>query len=119
MEKILNYAIICEVSKRPFKITKQVEELIKYRKISIDVIWWSDEGLKVPNSTIIFENDRAYVTRKRTGYTDKILIKVVRSNENFSIIQNYTTQELVDLGYSLEEIATMKNISIYDEIIIK
>ena len=102
-----------------FKITKQVEELIKYRKISIDVIWWSDEGLKVPNSAIIFENDRAYVTRKRTGYTDKILIKVVRSNENFSIIQNYTTQELIELGYTLDEIATMKNISIYDEIIIK
>lgn len=102
-----------------FKITKQVEELIKYRKISIDVIWWSNEGLKVPNSAIIRENNNTYVTRKRTGYTDKILVKVVRNNENFSIIQNYTTQELLELGYTSDEIGTMKNIGIYDEVIIK
>ena len=100
------------------KIDKQVEELIKYRKISIDVIWWSDSGLKVPNSAIIRDGDLTYVTRKRTGYTDKILIKVVRSNESFSIIENYTTQELAELGYSLEEITNMKSIGIYDEIIL-
>lgn len=100
------------------KITKQVEELIKYRKISIDVIWWSDSGIKVPNSAIIREGDLTYVTRKRTGYTDKILVKVVRNNENFSIIENYTADELSELGYTLEEITAMKSIGIYDEIIL-
>ncbi len=36
-----------------FRINKAVEDLISYRKISIDVIWWSYSGLKVPNSAII------------------------------------------------------------------
>ena len=41
-----------------FKITKDVEYLINYRKISIDIIWWSASGLKVPNSSIITEGDK-------------------------------------------------------------
>ena len=39
-----------------FQITNQIEELIKYRKISLDIIWWSYEGWKVPNSSILTEN---------------------------------------------------------------
>ena len=38
-----------------FKINKAVQELISYRKITIDVVWWSYEGLKIPNSALIQE----------------------------------------------------------------
>ena len=38
-----------------FKIDKEVEKLIAYRKIALDVIWWSYSGLKVPNSAIMQE----------------------------------------------------------------
>ena len=31
------------------KIERGVEELISYRKISFELIWWSETGLKVPN----------------------------------------------------------------------
>ena len=41
------------------KIEKGVEELISYRKISFDLIWWSENGLKVPNQAIVKENDLA------------------------------------------------------------
>lgn len=102
-----------------FKITKDVEYLISYRKISIDVIWWNASGLKVPNSSIITEDDKNYVIRNRVGYTDKILVKVEKKNENFAIITNYTTQELRDLGYTTNEISSMKSISLFDEIILK
>ncbi len=102
-----------------FKINKDVEELISYRKISIDVIWWSKEGLKVPNSAIIQENDLNYVLRNRIGYKDKILVKVLQKNENYAIIENYSTSELLELGYSEKEITSMKKIYIYDEIIIE
>ena len=54
------------------KITSKVEELISYRKISFDIIWWSDTGLKVPNASIIYDdNNNAYVIRNRAGYLDK------------------------------------------------
>ena len=33
------------------KIDKGVEELINYRKISFNIIWWSASGLKVPKSS--------------------------------------------------------------------
>lgn len=47
------------------KIEKQIEELINYRKISFDLIWWDDSGLKVPNQAIVKENDLDYVVRNR------------------------------------------------------
>lgn len=47
------------------KIEKQIEELINYRKISFELIWWDDTGLKVPNQAIVKENDLAYVVRNR------------------------------------------------------
>lgn len=102
-----------------FKITQDVEYLIGYRKISIDIVWWNASGLKVPNSTIITEDDKNYVIRNRTGYTDKILIKIEKQNESYSIIKNYTTQELREMGYTTSEISSMKSISLYDEIVLK
>lgn len=102
-----------------FKTNKAVQELMSYRKISIDVIWWSDSGLKVPNSAIIEEGGMQKVIRNRTGYKDEILVKVINSNKNYSIIENYSTKELLELGYEESEIRTMKSISLYDEILIK
>ena len=105
-----------------FKIEKNVEELINYRRMSFSIIWWSKSGLKVPNSAILYEekdNDQIpYVTRKRFGYEDKILIKVLKENEKYSIVTNYTSEELKEIGYTIEEIRKMYNITIYDEILI-
>lgn len=101
-----------------FKITKDVEELIEYRKINFDMIYWSYSGLKVPNSTLIEENGLNYVIRNRAGYTDKILVKVEKQNETYSIIEDYTTEELKELGWTSSEIVNKKSIGIYDEIIV-
>ncbi len=102
-----------------FKITKCVEKLIDYRKISFEIVWWSADGLKVPNSSIAKEEDKTYIVRKRVGYSDKILIKVLKESKNYSIIENYTSLELKELGYTVEEIRNMKTISLYDEILLK
>ena len=99
-----------------FKINKQVEELISYRKISLDVVWWSYSGLKISNSSIIQEGELTYVIRNRTGYKDKILVKILKQNQDYSIIRNYTTEELKALGYKKEQIISMKSIGIYDQI---
>lgn len=105
-----------------FKISKEVEELINYRKISFSIIWWSDSGLKIPNQAIKTEEKNgteiSYVVRTRIGYEDKIIIKILNKNEKYSIISKYTSEELSELGYTSSEIKTMPSISIYDEILI-
>lgn len=102
-----------------FKIEECVEKLINYRKISFEIIWWSANGLKVPNSSIIQKDDKNYIIRKRIGYIDNILVKVLKVSKNYSIIENYTSSELKELGYSTEEIKNMKNITLYDEILLR
>lgn len=105
-----------------FKIEKDVEELISYRKISCSIIWWNESGLKIPNQAISTENkngtEMSYVIRTRIGYEDKILIRILKSNERYSIVTKYTSEELKEIGYTSEEIMSMPNIAIYDEILI-
>ncbi len=99
------------------KINQGVENLSNYRKISLDIIWWEKEGLRVPNSSIIYENGLSYVIRTKNGMLNKILVKILKENDKYSIITNYKTEELKSIGYSGEQINTMKKISIYDEIL--
>ena len=99
------------------KIEKCVEKLINYRKISLDIIWWSESGLKIPNDAIKYEKeDLAYITRKRVGYTDNIYIKILKQSDKYSIIENYTNSELKEKGVSEEKIEKRRTISLYDEL---
>ncbi len=101
-----------------FKLENYTEELINYRKISFDIIWWDVSGWKVPNSAIKYEtDDLAYVIRKRVGYTDKIYVQVLKQGEKYSIIKNYESgKELLEKGVSNEIVDNRKKISLYDEI---
>lgn len=101
-----------------FKIDKDIAELLEYRKISLDVIWWKYTGLKISNSALIEENDKIYVERDKAGYVEKILVKVLRQNDTYSIVENYEDDELRELGYTEEEISEMSKIKLYDEILL-
>lgn len=104
-----------------FKIDEQVQEMISYRKVSFDIIWWSDSGKKVPNTALgkeqKGENEVSYIVRTRNGYQDKILVKVLRQNDKYAIVDNYTSSELKELGYTSEEIKVRKTLTLYDEIL--
>lgn len=104
-----------------FKVNQDVQDLISYRKISLDIIWWSDSGKKIPNESIARElkgeNEVPYVIRTRDGYSDKIYVKILRSNDKYSIVTNYTKDELKELGFTTEEIKLTKSLTIYDEIL--
>lgn len=106
-----------------FKVNQDVQDLISYRKISLDIIWWSDSGKKIPNESIAREqkgeNEVPYVIRTRDGYSDKIYVKILRSNDKYSIVTNYTKDELKELGFTTDEIKLTKNLTIYDEILKK
>lgn len=101
-----------------FKITDEVEELIPFRKIQVEVIWWSYEGLKVSNSAILEENDRSYIERSKGGYKEKIYVKVLRQNDTYSIVENYTAEELKQIGYDTKELEEKKELNVYDEILL-
>lgn len=100
------------------KIEKEIEELINYRKISFNLIWWDDSGLKVPNQAILKEDNLNYVVRNRAGYLNKILVKIKKQGEKYAIVESYTTDELKKLGFTNEEIVAYKKISLYDEILL-
>lgn len=112
-----------------FKITNGLEMLANYRKITFDIIWWSYDGLKVPNTALLEEDAKQgsnkaeqkinYLIRNRAGYTDKIPVKVLKQNSSYSIINNYETTELKsELGYTDAEIKQTKTIMLHDEILI-
>ena len=100
------------------KIEKDVQELTSYRKISLDIIWWSAEGFRIPNSAIKQVDGLDYVVRNRNGYYDKMLVKVLNQNEEYCIVREYTTEELKEIGFTNQEIYSMKNINLYDEILL-
>ena len=101
-----------------FKLNKYVEELINYRKISFDIIWWNVSGWKVPNEALKYENeDLAYVIRKRIGFSDKIYVKVLKQGEKYSVIANYDDrEELLALGVPEKEVKNRKMLALFDEI---
>lgn len=101
-----------------FKLEKQIEELINYRKISFSLIWWYDSGLKVPNQAIVKIDGLDYVVRNRAGYLSKILVKVTRRGEKYSIVEAYSTEELKKLGFTNQEIIAYKKVTLYDEILL-
>ena len=100
------------------KLDKQVEELTNYRKITFDLIWWSASGLKVPNQAIIEVDGLNYVVRNRAGYLNKILVKVKKKGEKYSIVESYSNEELKKIGFTNKEINSYRKISLYDEILI-
>ena len=102
-----------------FKITDDVEKLISYRKISIDVIWWEYNGLMAPNKSILYENGLSYLMRKRNGRIEKVLVKIIKQNDNFSIVDNYSTEQLAELSFTSDEINSMYTIKLYDEILVE
>lgn len=119
--------IINEVESRLiiFRITNGLELLSNYRKITFDVVWWDYSGLKVPNEALTketmenSEKNLYYIVRNRMGYSDKIVVKVLKQNSLYSIITNYTTEELKEqLGYTDTELKQVKTIVIHDEVLL-
>ena len=101
-----------------FKINDDIEKYLEYRKIQIDVIWWEYDGLKVINSAIIEEDGKSYIYRNKLGTVEKIYIKVLRQNESYSIVENFEDEELIEKGYSKDEIKKRNKINLYDKVIV-
>ena len=51
-------------------------------------------------------------------FLDKILIKILKANDKYSIVSNYTTDELRELGLTDSQIVNNKTLYVYDEIVL-
>ncbi len=101
-----------------FRIIQNVEQLVSFRKISMDIIWWSASGLKIPNSSIIYKEGLSYILKKENNKDKEVLVKIIKENDEYSIVKNYNTDELVELGFDEETIRKLNKIEEYDNIII-
>ncbi|MBO5179434.1 MAG: hypothetical protein J6B87_03715 [Clostridia bacterium] len=112
-----------------FKVPTNTEALTKYRKINLEIIWWSDNGLKVPNDAIKYvtlKNEQTgqdiatipMITIIESAYQEEAWVKVIRSTDKFSIVENYTDEELVEMGFTEEMLENRTDIKMYDEILV-
>ena len=93
-----------------------INELLLYRKINFDIIWWDSTGYKIANSAIITENNLNYVIRTKSGYLEKVLVKVTQKGEDYSIVTNYSTSEIKHLEIDSK---AKTSIMLYDELILE
>ncbi|MBQ6860343.1 MAG: hypothetical protein IJO08_01695 [Clostridia bacterium] len=135
-----------------FKTNANVEELTKYRKIGLDVVWWRSKGLKInedmlytttfkvesgdsaSNSVVNTSSGESIVSGdtqkeyvdvelktvmvKKAYYNTEVYVKVLKRAKGFVIIDNYTDEELKQLGIPQENINNRGTIKLYDEIIL-
>lgn len=99
------------------KITKNVEELISYRKVSFDIIWWEEQGLKIPNIAVKGQGNNATVTLLKYGIEYEVRVKIQAQNEDYAIITDLSESDMQELNLTSEDVK--RSISIYDELIIK
>ena len=99
-----------------FKIENGIENIIDYRTIGLEVVWNKTEGLAVLNTGLNESSDGRYkfVTLVYGGQYIDIPVKVINSDENISIVENYTNEELTQLG--LTKNATLSR---YDIIVVQ
>ena len=57
------------------------------------------------------------IAKEQMG-SEKYMSLLVKTNENYSIVANYTSEELLEKGYTSSEIWSLPKITMYDEILI-
>lgn len=110
------------------KIQTDTEELAKYRKINLDVVWWTYEGLKLHKSLIekqevqVSSGDKTItldcVKVKKAGFSETVYIKILKEFDNYAIVDNYTNQEYLDMGFSEQEVANLVTLKLYSEVLV-
>lgn len=102
-----------------FDLKTLTDELTRYRKISFNITWWSYSGLKVPNSAILEdEQGLKYVIRKKAGIEQKVIVKILKKNDKYSVVDSYDNSELETLGIDAKsyiKISQYDNILLYPE----
>lgn len=99
-----------------FKITNGIEHLISNREIEIEIVWWDKTGLFITNNSLFTnkENNITYVKVMKYGNYIDVPVKIVKQNEEYSIIDNYSSEEVKSLNLDREY-----SLKVYDRIVIQ
>lgn len=110
------------------KIQENNEELTKYRKINFDVVWWSYTGFKLHKSVISQKEvinstgqciaTLSSVTIPKVGYDEIAYVKIVKEFGNYVIVDNYTDEEYIEMGFTEDEIKNFTTIKMYTEVLV-
>lgn len=102
------------------EVKNGTELLSDYREVNFEIVWWQYDGMKVPKQSIERQNEQTYINIVKYGETQKIPIKVLRENENFAIIDNYSFDELAEKAFISKDIniVNIPKITLYDELVI-
>jgi putative membrane fusion protein len=88
-----------------FRTNQKVDELLKYRKVNIDIVWSDSKGLKIPISSIVYKDGEQGVMAVKTDYAKFKNIEVINKNNEYAIVKEALS------SYD-------KGVSLYDEIIL-
>lgn len=97
------------------EINEGLKDLLEYRVIDLEIIWWNKTGNKILKSSLIKIGEFTYIIKDFNGYKQYILVKVLKESDEYAIIVNYTSSELKGKNISK---SISKNFNIYDNIIV-
>lgn len=110
------------------KIETNTEEFTKYRKLNLDVVWWSYTGLKLHKSLItkqeiINASGEAVITLdsvriQKAGHNEIAYVKIIKEFGDYVIVDNYTEKEYLSMGFNEKEIGNFATLKIYNEVLV-
>lgn len=111
------------------KTTDNIEKLAQYRKLSVKIVWWNYQGIKISKQAIFKDNIvsvdgknlelDAVLVQNVNGYSRKVWIKLENQVGDDAIVDNYEDSELESLGVPKNEINGRKILNLYDKVLIK
>lgn len=96
-----------------FEITNGIEKLISVRELEIEIVWWNTTGLFVVKDAVYEENGTSYVKVIKYGKYSEVPVKILKHNEEYCIIDNYTSAELKEKGLDREY-----SVKVYDRLVV-
>ena len=74
-----------------FKISNGIEHLISAREIELEIVWWNTTGLFVLRDSVYEKDGINYVKVIKYGKYSEVPVKILKHNEEYCIIDNYTS----------------------------
>ncbi len=99
-----------------FKIDNEVDALVDYRKLSCEVIWYTETGIAVPLNAIYKDEIQGYDYVLLVYGADyvRVPVKIISQSDSIALVENVEESE-----YKKYNLDTTFKIELYDELVIE